>query len=105
MSLIPRVNLTCSFGFDFRDNRLFGYDCFGLVEPVYDIMLDGSNAIEKVESLPSCDEVCENSGSSQPNYEQFLSLNRTKLHSLCKKSRDSIILLSRKQCRFNQGSP
>ena len=105
MSLIPKLNFTCSYGFHFRDNRLFGFDCFGPVNPVYEAILDGSTAVKKVRGLPSCDNVCQNSGASQPNYDQFLTLNRTKLQSFCKADRTKKAFPQQEMCRFNQGSP
>ena len=103
MSFIPKLNFSCSNGFHFRENRLFGYDCFGLVDPVYEKILNGKKFAEKVENLPSCDAVCESSSSSQPDYEKFLSLNRTKLLSSCeyKKSEVAQKSVPDRNCRFN----
>ena len=103
MPLIPKLDFVCSNGFHFRNNRLFGYDCFGLVDPVYAEILNGTRYAQKVENLPSCDAVCESSSSSQPDYEQFLSLNRTKLLSSCqfKKSEAAQKSVSRGNCRYN----
>ena len=101
MSLIPDLNFTCEVDLHFRGNRHFGYECFGQVDPVYKSMLAGSKTAEKIESLPSCDTVCQSSSSNQPNYEQFMTLNRSKLLSFCETIEMQSRAVSYGQCLFN----
>ena len=102
MTLIPDLNFTCEVDLHFRGNRHFGFECFASVNPVYKSMLAGSKTADKVESLPSCDTVCKSFSSSQPDYEQFLALNRSKLLSLCKESTEmQSRAMSNDQCLFN----
>ena len=102
MSLIPDLNFTCEVDLHFRGNRHFGFECFAPVNPVYKSILAGSKTAEKVESLPSCDTVCQSSSSSQPNYVEFMALNRSKLLDLCEQSIEiQSRAVSYGQCLFN----
>ena len=103
MSVIPKVNFTCSYEFYLKEKRHVAFDCFGSVNPVYRKMLDGSTSAEKITNLPSCDFACENSGAYQPNYEQFMSLNRSVLDDFCRNSNTPILskLPTQQICPFN----
>ena len=96
------LNFTCEINLNLRGNRHFGYECVADVDPMYKSMLAGSKTAEKVQNLPSCDAVCQSSSSSQPNYEQFMALNRSKLLNLCE---ENIEMQSRTesygQCLYN----
>ena len=83
MSVIPDLNYTCHSNFDYRGKRLFGLECFAPLHPVYESILDGSKSFKKVDNLPSCDTLCRSSLSSQPDFEEFMSLNRTEQLNLC----------------------
>ena len=102
MSSFRDLNFTCHSDLHFGKTRLFGFECFAPLDPVYESMLGGSKSTEKVDSLPSCENVCESSSSSQPDYEQFMSLNRTKLLSFCGSSTKQVYrAMSDVQCQFN----
>ena len=102
MSSIPDLNFTCHYDLHFGRGRLFGFECFAPLDPVYESMLGGSKSTEKVESLPSCESVCESSSSRQPNYEQFMSLNKSKLLDFCEESTEkSARAMPDNLCQFN----
>ena len=69
-------SFACDVNFVFGLKTLFGANCFAPLGSMY-------QNFTADDQIPTCDEFCAKYHSKQPSYNQFVSLNRTRLRSRC----------------------
>ena len=85
------LNFTCDNRYDFRGKTYLRSTCYAPLNSYFDSMKDWlvnskSKQVERgdlVAKFPDCDSVCSKSWSRQPNYDDFMSLNLTRLGQFC----------------------
>ena len=88
---IKELNFTCDNKYDFREKTYLRSTCYAPLHSYFDSMKDWlvnskSTQVERgdlVAKFPDCDSVCSKFWSRQPNYDDFMSLNLTRLGQFC----------------------